>query len=142
MAKQEGKFWDVVELIEKRSGSTYRDWEGFADPVEAVRLVEPVLEILPEGPEYSEYRNAVLDIVTNIIFEWIDEGGEVPSSEVVFAIGHTVDTLLRVRFWRRSGGKWELEYEEKEPTRWDIRARFVHPDPDIGTVVIRGDWAE
>jgi hypothetical protein len=80
----------------------YVDWEGFADPAEAVALVAETARMLQIAPTET----LLLDMVLHWVVECIDVA-EKPTLNATLDVAAAMTELLRTRRWMASGVDWQ-----------------------------------
>lgn len=99
--------WDLTQAPAPFQYTTvYRDFEGLSD-------TKPVVEAVKEMIEADCITSDLeADIIANLLYEWQDTTGQIPSKAEQLELTYAVTQVLRVRYWSRTGIEWETETSE------------------------------
>jgi len=103
--------WDLAEIISKK-GEFYRDYEGILDERDIVFVKDMVAQYATEEYLQGEELQVLRDIVGNLLVEYVMLVGiEVFKEEewIMWTIAtvEAVSSMLRTRYWTKSGIQWK-----------------------------------
>ena len=116
--KHDDKFIDLTQVI---SNSSYYDWEGLADPKEAVKLTAIILTEFAEQLKEDRLQE-IADIVCHFCYSSLDLADEICPEEM-FIVTYTIMGLLNTRYWMKSGVQWKYNRETR-------KIEYTMPDND------------
>ena len=116
--KHDDKFIDLTQVI---SNSSYYDWEGLADPKEAVKLTATILTELAEQLKGDRLQE-IADIVCHFCYSSLDLADEICPEEMLL-VAYTIMELLNTRYWMKSGVQWKYNRETR-------KIEYTMPDND------------
>jgi hypothetical protein len=99
---REKNYWNVVKLAERTPLETYMDWEGMADPTEALKAVEARSYVLSSIDE--ELKRAIIDIAAHTVHEEVDQGNsdDAYDENYIYGVLRGIEVALGSRYIMKS----------------------------------------
>lgn len=119
---------DILPIVEKVGSKCYRDFEGLANPKQALKackvktysgeeyIWDNLMRDLSEDDLHwrETVRTALRSIILNLVFEYIDHCDESPTETEVWELGQTVFNMLTCREWVAVSEDEIKEMEQEE----------------------------